>query len=388
MKLVRLANLSVNFLPNHAVLVRAPSAGIAVKVPPIAIELLAFLGEPRSEEDVVQVFGEPGQYLFNALSQAGVLTDPVKANETPGFFDDFARLDVHHQMLSDKVRIDAYKAALMETVKPGMAVLDAGTGSGILACLAAQAGARVVYGVDGSNFIQVAEKIVKRSGMSDRIKLISEDFSKVELPEKVDLIVTETFGALALAEGSVDDLRACCERNLKPDGRVIPNGIDFWVAPVGDKAIYDKVVGVFDHFEGINLEYLKKASMHRGLTLDLEPDALLAPAENIINMEYPQRDYFTSRVSFSDLSEGELCGLAGWFTLKLSDNVTLPTGPSDPTTHWHQLFLPIEPTRVTAGSELTISMKAEPGAEDRRSLEVYTDWAVGEKSGHSFHRIR
>ena len=61
-------------------------------------------------------------------------------------------VDEHLLMLSDEMRTNAYRAAIEAVVKPGMSVLDFGTGSGALAFFAARAGARV-YAVDKSPFI-------------------------------------------------------------------------------------------------------------------------------------------------------------------------------------------------------------------------------------------
>ena len=55
-------------------------------------------------------------------------------------------------MLSDQVRLDAYRRAIEETVQPGDVVVDAGSGTGILALYAAKAGARKVYAIEQSDF--------------------------------------------------------------------------------------------------------------------------------------------------------------------------------------------------------------------------------------------
>src|SRR5690554_2568385 len=56
---------------------------------------------------------------------------------------EFSNLFEHEKMLADRVCVDTYADAIRKAVKPGDIVIDLGTGSGVLAMLAAQQGAKV-----------------------------------------------------------------------------------------------------------------------------------------------------------------------------------------------------------------------------------------------------
>ena len=56
----------------------------------------------------------------------------------------FIGLHHHRLMLADAERMRAYQQAIAARVRPGQRVLDLGTGTGVLAMWAAQAGAEVV----------------------------------------------------------------------------------------------------------------------------------------------------------------------------------------------------------------------------------------------------
>ena len=69
---------------------------------------------------------------------------------------------------------------------------------------AAKAGARTVYGVECSGIIEQARQIVEANGFSDRITLIHGKVEEIEVPEKVDIIVSEWMGYFLLYESMLD----------------------------------------------------------------------------------------------------------------------------------------------------------------------------------------
>ena len=77
-------------------------------------------------------------------------------------------------MLKDEVRTTSYRDAIVKNshLFKGKVVLDVGCGTGILCMFAAQAGAKLVIGVDMSSIINQAKKIVAANGFSEVITLI------------------------------------------------------------------------------------------------------------------------------------------------------------------------------------------------------------------------
>ena len=68
----------------------------------------------------------------------------------------FTDLFTHERMLSDRVRVDTYHAAIFKHVKPGDVVVDLGTGTGVLAFFAANAGAREVHAIEHGPMAEAA----------------------------------------------------------------------------------------------------------------------------------------------------------------------------------------------------------------------------------------
>jgi len=89
--------------------------------------------------------------FVNATEEGEIPTfgssDKAKATDFANYFCSYAQLYHQKQMLADHNRMAAYHAAIMGNpeVFKDKVVMDVGTGSGILAAWAAQAGAKRVY---------------------------------------------------------------------------------------------------------------------------------------------------------------------------------------------------------------------------------------------------
>ncbi|WP_310450204.1 50S ribosomal protein L11 methyltransferase [Sulfuritalea sp.] len=112
--------------------------------------------------------------------------------------------------LIDEERTMAFAKAIAATVRPGDVVVDMGTGSGVLAMLAARAGAKKVYAIeiDRSN-IATLDAVFRANGLEDRIVLIHGDVCKVDLPEKVDVIIGEM-----IATALIEELQVLATNNM------------------------------------------------------------------------------------------------------------------------------------------------------------------------------
>ncbi|MCB9675076.1 MAG: 50S ribosomal protein L11 methyltransferase [Alphaproteobacteria bacterium] len=364
MALARIRDLDLSLIDNR-VLLRAPGRGIGAKVPTLAVAVLSFCDQPRTREQVVQAFGPPGGQLYDGLAELGVLVDPDAALDTPVFFQNFASLDTHRRMLADRLRLDAYRDGLNEVVTPDSVVVDAGTGSGVLAMLAARAGAKRVYGIDNAEVLEHARAVVEANGLAETIALHAGDFRTAKLPEPAQVLVTETFGALAYAEGATPDLQACLANN-GADAVVVPSHVELWVAPVGPATRQAAFAG-FATYGDLSFAPLEEASRHRGIMTEVPADALLAEPVRLSRREWPRdSDAFTATARFD--IEGAIGGLCAWFDLQMSPGVRLSTGPRAPLTHWKHTFLPLDPLEVRGALELVL--RFGPPANDRRGYEV------------------
>lgn len=367
MKLVRPSGMTMTFQRDGRLLLRLPSLGRAASAPPAAVAVLARCEEPQSEAEIAVALGPPGVALFRALAGAGLLVPPDEAAGVTTLFRNFARVDVHRRMIADTARVSAYRRALAAVVRPDRVVLDAGTGTGLLAVLAARAGARHVYAVDRSDLLELAAEVVAASGLSDRVTLLRGDFGDVALPEPVDVIVTETFGAFALAEGAAPDLATCVARHLAPGGHLLPGRVSLHLAPVRAPDLMAAALGVFERHGDVDLSPLRRRAATEGWSTAVRPAALLHPG-CVAATGPTTAAHLAGEALFEALAPGPVHALAGWFTLHLTDGVDLPTGPADPPTHWKQVLLPL--SDVETEGTLALSLTVTPAPEDRRAVDV------------------
>ena len=126
------------------------------------------------------------------------------------------------KMIEDRMRVAAYGNALRQAIRPGVTVLEIGTGPGFFAILASQLGARRVFAIEPSDIIQVARENAAANQCGDRIEFIQDLSTKVKLQAKVDVIVSDLRGILPLFQLHIPSIIDARQRFLAPGGILIP----------------------------------------------------------------------------------------------------------------------------------------------------------------------
>ena len=76
--------------------------------------------------------------------------------------------------------------------------MDVGSGSGILAMWAAQAGASKVYAIEYTDMAKHALELIRINNLDHIVTVIQSSMEDVQLDEKVDLIISEWMGLLLI----------------------------------------------------------------------------------------------------------------------------------------------------------------------------------------------
>jgi len=83
-----------------------------------------------------------------------------------------------------------------------------------------------VYTVEQGPIIAAAKLICRHNGFQDRVRFINDWSDKIDLPEKIDLIIIETVGNLAFEEGILGWITDAKKRFLEKGGQIIPKTLE------------------------------------------------------------------------------------------------------------------------------------------------------------------
>lgn len=282
---------------------------------------------------------------------------------------DYRALSFHRFMLHDRVRNEAFQKGLHHAVKPGDVVLDMGAGTGLLSLFAFQAGARKVYAVERTSTADTARLMIERNGAGNVIEVIQEDMEIAQLPEKVDVIVSEWLGSYAIEENMLAPLIMARDRWMKPGGKVLPEITDVWLAPTFDEELHDDLEYWRQGHHGLDFTAIADLSSqemyyYRNTTtmedMLAEPQKLWTVNAATISLEEAQAT-FEATATFEIARAGRMNALAGWFVADFGGGVILVNAPSAPDTHWGRAIFPLGQTvDVQPGMKVEVELSTAP----------------------------
>lgn len=288
-------------------------------------------------------------------------------------------IEEHRRYLADEVRVAAYERALQEVVKPGDVVLDLASGTGILGLLACRAGARRVYAVEAAEIIGLARQICRANGYGERVTFVNELSTDVELPEKVDVVVTEQIGRFGVEVGGLlEVLSDARERSLKPGGRLIPARVDLYVAPVECPETFEQVAFWSSSPAGFDFRPARVLAENTTHPVRFQPDRILGDPFRVASLDFSALipTSFKAEECVTAARDGWLHGLAGWFSASLSPGVVLSNSPLEADSiKRNNLFFPIEKAvSLARGDQIRITMHLVPAS-------LMMTWKVEIRSG-------
>ena len=344
---------------------------------PLGLRLLERFARPMSVREAAAEHAQGAREwmdLLNTLAglvEHGVLYDvavgPEDA-EVRGYGFDNPR--PHIEMLDDVTRTSRFIEAVEATVRPGDVVVDVGTGTGILAMAAARAGAEHVYAIEAGAIAEQAEQVVATNGFSDVITVLRGWSTSLTLPQRADVLVTETIGSDPLDERIVEIVTDARERLLSPDARIVPSRVSVLgtAVEVPEAAIATNVYtpGCTRRWQdayGFDFRPLltpeRRLHDHRIPMATTRTWSRLAPAVRLVDIDLRT---ITSATVAGDSSvhverAGQLDGALLHFEVGLAPGIAMssdPLGPDD-VASWSNVLTLVPSVEVSAGQELNLA---------------------------------
>lgn len=271
---------------------------------------------------------------------------------------------IHREMLRDKVRVDAYARAL-ERLAPGKVVADFGCGTGILSIIAALKGASRVYGMELTPIAELAKELVRQHELEGKVHIVVGDASQASLPEKVDVLVSEWMGGLAVDENFVPSLVQCRKALLKDGGLMIPARAKGFAALAEDPLLEAGMACWFDGYHGVDLSSL--AHLHSNEVLNARHEItaarLVTPSLPLFDLDMHVVEACEADFEFQGVCQavrdGTVSCIAAWFECDMGEGTVLTNAPWAPKTHWGRTAFPIgKPVHVREGQQLVFTLSS------------------------------
>jgi tetratricopeptide (TPR) repeat protein len=273
----------------------------------------------------------------------------------------------HVPMMNEQNRNQAYFDALKAVVKPNSTVFEIGTGSGLLAMMAAKLGAKQVTTCESVPLIaETASQVIKDNKFEKTIKVIDKKSADIEigkdLSTQADILVSEIFSSELLGEYVLPSLEDAKKRLLKPQGKVIPAAGSIMIGLFTGDDIRKNLI-VDDSF-GFNLQHfnsiVSKKRMIARNDLNIE---LLSDGVGVFSFDFEGEDYFPEQsksLQITVKTAGHCYGIVQWMRLDMNGDqkVMFENHPSQASkvSNWQQCaYLFDAPIDVKVGQVVVIN---------------------------------
>ncbi|XP_016837429.1 protein arginine N-methyltransferase 1 isoform X2 [Nasonia vitripennis] len=311
--------------------------------------------------------------------------DPVAVDDMTSrdyYFDSYAHYGIHEEMLKDEVRTVTYRNSMYHNkhLFKGKIVLDIGCGTGILSMFAAKAGAAKVIGIECSNIVEYAKKIVEANHLSDVITILKGKVEEVTLPdgiEQVDIIISEWMGYCLFYESMLDTVLFARDKWLRSDGMLFPDKATLYICGIEDRQYKDEKINWWDDVYGFDMSSIRKVAISEPLVDVVDPKQVVTNSclikevdlytvtkadltfSSPFALQVRRNDYVQALVTFFNIE----------FT-KCHKRMGFSTAPESQYTHWKQtVFYFDEYMTVKKGEEIFGVFSMEPNARNYRDLD-------------------
>ncbi|XP_053327935.1 protein arginine N-methyltransferase 2, partial [Spea bombifrons] len=338
--------------------------------------------------------GSYGYVPSDCLSETDTeeVDDPWQDDE---YYGSYQTLKLHLEMLSDVPRTETYREVIKRNRASllGKHILDLGCGTGIISLFCAQlAQPKAVYAVEASKIAQQTRRLIEKNGFSNVVHVIDQRAEEMELPTKVDVLVSEWMGTCLLFEFMLESVLLARDFWLKEDGVMWPSTASIHLVPCSAAREYAGKVLFWDSRYQLDFSPLQSLAVKEFLSKP-NPDYVLQPEDclsdpcilldvNLRTLQIADLERMSGNFTFCVKNDGIFHGFTAWFSVQFQNIedkgwLELNTGPFNMLTHWkHTLFMLDEPVHVHKGDRIRGTALFQRNPVWRRHMSVTLSWEI------------
>ena len=314
------------------------------------------------------------------------------------YFDSYSHFGIHREMLSDKIRTLSYKEAIFknESLIKGKVILDVGCGTGILSLFAAKCGAKVVYAVEKSSIVEYAKQIIEKNGFSDKVKVIQGAMEEIEIPEKVDVIISEWMGYCLLYESMLPSVILARDKFMSSSGTMFPSKAKMYISAIEDSQYYKRKISFWDDVCGFNFKPVKDWALIEPLISTCPEKQIVTDDSTLIEFDLNKvkADQLAFKVPFNlnPLEPINFHAFVVWFDVLFEGpdaTILLTTSPFETPTHWTQtIFYLNQPIPLDDGFPIEGTFEMHPNSVNPRDQDITIEFKVNGKNYKQNYKMR
>ncbi|XP_026150535.1 protein arginine N-methyltransferase 2 isoform X2 [Mastacembelus armatus] len=251
----------------------------------------------------------------------------------------------------------------------------------------------LVYAVEASSMAEYTKQLVKQNGCEDIVTVLQGRAEELELPEQVDVLVSEWMGNCLLFEFMVESVLSARDRWLREGGVIWPSSAALTLVPCQADSYYTEKMAFWERLYGLDFTPLQPLAQQEFFSKPkfshlIEPgDCLAAPCDvvclNMYTLQITDLEEIKGQFHFCVEKSGVFHGFTAWFTVHFKSletggaTVELNTGPTSEPTHWKQtLFMLDRPVSVYAGDSISGTILLRRNPTWRRHMTVTLNWNI------------
>jgi SAM-dependent methyltransferase len=262
----------------------------------------------------------------------------------------------HFSIVRDHARNRAYEEALRSAIFPGCTVLEIGTGTGLLAMMAARAGAARVVTCEADPAIAAAARDnVAINGFADRVTVVNKHSTALDLADVgglADILVSEIVSNDMLSEGTLPAHADAVPRLLKPGGAVIPARGQIRIALMDDGGTTQPDLELIESFDLSAFNRLRRP--YRDVPVGSASITLRSTAKDLFGFDFAGGPWKNERCeTVVESHGGRVSGVVQWIALDLDDRERYENNPAPGATScWGAIFWPFARPVMSEPGEL------------------------------------